>query len=257
MKKIVLVLVSLLMIFCLASCNKNEPSTIVNKESSVEVNEPFISVSVTKDANGNILQHILFNKHTKVTYIYDYEWVYDYGAYVCSGSWLTVIDAEGNEVPDEPQVSVNGSGNSGDVYNDVYPGYKVPEYQGSKEKFVPVKIFNCEADANDPDVSIYITDVEYNTAWKAWIYKVKIVNNESYDITVELTNGIVDNKPTQLYFGFNKELDGFESTEAQIQFVDKDGWGITDFTEWAADVNIYNSSKELIYSKTIFMDTKE
>ena len=99
MKKIVLVFVSLLMIFCLASCNRNEPSSIVNNNvSSVEVSEPFVSVSVTKDANGNILQHILFNKQTKVTYIYDYEWAYDYGAYVCSGSWLTVIDAEGNEI---------------------------------------------------------------------------------------------------------------------------------------------------------------
>lgn len=138
MKKLLLIfLVLVMVVFCFSSCGKEDKQEDAKNEggSTVEVSEPFISVSVTKDGKGNILQHILFNTNTKITYIYDYKWVYDYGAYVCSGSWLTVIDAEGNEVPDEPQVSVNGctcTGSSGDVYNDVYPGYKLPECNCSR-----------------------------------------------------------------------------------------------------------------------------
>lgn len=227
MKKIVLVFVSLLMISCLASCNRDEPSNIVNNNvSSVEVSEPFVSVSVTKDANGNILQHILFNKHTKVTYIYDYEWVYDYGAYVCSGSWLTVIDAEGNEVPDEPQVSVNGctcAGSSGDAYNDIYPGYKVPDCTckqsnsiTNQNEFKECTLFE------DKDFGLKLTIVSGVAEDKNVFYKVKVENNSAYDLNIQLWANTINDKLNVDFTALCVNCDSGKMTYTNLEFYNYD-----------------------------------
>lgn len=230
MKKIVLVLVSLLMIFCLASCNRTEPAKIVNNEgSSVEVTEPFISVSVTKDANGNILQHILFNKHTKVTYIYDYEWVYDYGAYVCSGSWLTVIDAEGNEVPDEPQVSINGCtciGNSDDAYDDIYPGYKVPECD-CKETTDTNKEEDTSKDSNtispcvifnEYGIKITIVSGYIDELFEDLVYNVRIENTNNFEVDVTSSKECLNGMLMEDEFTIYEVLPANTSTICKLRF---------------------------------------
>ena len=252
MKKIVLVFVSLLMIFCLASCNRDEPSNIVNNNvSSVEVSEPFVSVSVTKDANGNILQHILFNKHTKVTYIYDYEWVYDYGAYVCSGSWLTVIDAEGNEVPDEPQISVNGctcTGNSGDAYNDIYPGYRVPECN-CNEKTEKDENINDDSNTINPcvifneyGIKITIVSGYIDELFEDLVYNVKIENINNFEVDVTSSKECLNDMLMEDEFTIYEVLPANTSTICKLRFDNNDlkTFGIDTLEKMSMVVTISN-----------------
>lgn len=140
MKKFLLVFLVLVMVVCcFASCSKDNDAVedaTQKSEVNVETSSRLVLMSVTKDIYGNTIKEMVEDRYSHKMYIWEYEYTNHYGEFVLTNSWMTIIDAEGNEVPDEPQVSVNGctcTGNSGDAYNDIYPGYKVPECNCNKK----------------------------------------------------------------------------------------------------------------------------
>lgn len=76
---------------------------------------PFVTISLTRDAQSNVVQHIFYNTETQITYIYDYYWKVENNICVCYTANLSVRDNEGREILEE--------------YNIVPPGPNRPIYQ--------------------------------------------------------------------------------------------------------------------------------
>jgi hypothetical protein len=214
MKKISFICLLFGIILCFASCsNKETPQTVpevTTSSSVVEVTEPFISVNVVRDTNGNILQHILFNKQTKDTYIYDYRWEYNYGEFVCKGSWLTIIEAEDkNESEDETN---NILGNQTIVVTPSTDNNDTP----------PPSTFDAVTILDKNNIKVIITDYSYDPLFKQHKYKVKIENNSIRDIYISTSKETLNGMLMDDEIGFAEWLDAGTSTITSITIWDDD-----------------------------------
>ena len=66
----------------------------------IEENSPYQVISIHKDSNENIIQKILYNSETELTYIFDYYWSLNDGSYECINIKETVFNKEGQNVAD-------------------------------------------------------------------------------------------------------------------------------------------------------------
>lgn len=185
MKKIILVLACCILLFSMVGCN-NSTEEITQPEVNVEITDPFVTTYCVKDAHGNIIKHILFNKNTRLTYVYDYQWEYDYGVFVCTNQWLTIIDEKGREVEDTVDVEINGCpnmGNCGDAYNDVYPQYQQPQC----DKNTTTTDSNIKPCIVYKDANISITIISANLEdTNHFSYELKVENYSNKNLSIHI-----------------------------------------------------------------------
>lgn len=244
MKKFLFVFLVLVMVVCcFVSCNKNDDKTndtTQKSEVNVETSSRLVLMSVTKDIYGNTIKEMFEDKYSHKMYIWEYEYTNRYGEFVLTNSWMTVIDAEGNEVPDEPQVNVNGCtcpGNSGDAYNDVYPGYRVPECNCMGNSSVNGNTPNTDSTQqeikpcivyNKNNIVITITKGEYNELFNVWQYTLKIENGSTSDIVINSTDESFNNMMLSTLFGFYETIPAGKTAVSSLSFWDLEELGITD-----------------------------
>lgn len=81
------------------SLGKNSEKIDENSE-KIEENSPYQIISIHKDKQDNIVQKILYNTETELTYIFDYYWSLNGTAYECINIKETVFNKEGQNVAD-------------------------------------------------------------------------------------------------------------------------------------------------------------
>ena len=272
MKKfLILSLVLVMVVCCFASCDNSRTEIEITDSNgnSIEVSDPFVTTYCVKDTHGNVIKHIMFNRNTKLTYIYDYEWVYDYGVFVCTNQWLTILDEKGNELPDEPQVSVNGCtciGSSGDAYNDIYPGYKVPECNctgGTETNKKPESSTTApNNDTHDPiepcviynkkNIVVTITAGSYNEIFEVWEYTLKIENGSTHNILINSTDESFGNMMLSDLFGLYETVPAGKTKMSTLNFWNMEDLGITELrgiltmTIEVSDSDTYDTMDETI-----------
>lgn len=224
MKKFLLVLLVLVMVVCcFVSCGKDDKAEdTATGGATIDVAGHWVLVNVTKDVYGNVLKEVYADKYTHKMYIWEYEYTNYYGEFICTGSWKTIIDAEGNEQPDEPQVNVNGctcTGSSGDAYNDVYPGYKVPNCTCKKGDSVTDKNQFKECVLfEDEDFGLKLTIVSGIAEDKNVFYKVKVENNSAYDLNIQLWANTINDKLNVDFATLCVDCDSGKMTYTNLEF---------------------------------------
>ena len=184
MKKLFLITILLLTVFMLASCGEKTETTDDTTKSSISVVQshyPFQSVNEVRDAYGNILQQILYNTQTGDTYIYDYKYQWDYDAFYCTGSWLTIIEAkeeqsQSNVNVHKPTINVvqNGSSNNTQTPSDA---------TGVVEETLLL---------NSGDVKVWLVGYAHSEFMDTHQFKLKVQNTGDRKVDIRTDNETVN-----------------------------------------------------------------
>lgn len=88
-------IITVLLLCCMTGCS--DDGTMHRANSSVTVEENGLVVTQHYDGSQDLIQRIEYNQDTKITIVYNYEWVNGPGfRRVCVGCTIVTIDANGN-----------------------------------------------------------------------------------------------------------------------------------------------------------------
>jgi uncharacterized protein YxeA len=82
MKRIFIILIAVIVLICLSSCNNNEEACYADSETVLDIQY---------DQYKNVISKVVYDNRNERTYLYTYTYSYQNGFWECTDSNLTIV----------------------------------------------------------------------------------------------------------------------------------------------------------------------